>query len=300
MRLQHPATLVALASAAAASPLSEWTSLCIHSQAGQVQELVACSDATSFAECLNTLSERLTYQDVQACLVQAGCSDEMAAIGAETLVYECEAVQEWTGEEIRRRAAGEGEQTGPTPLVAAAAVQTPQPVITARQDNNKDDSPTSSKKSRPTDSECYDTSTSTDTVCTINPDTNRNECNDIDIEVKSCREGYVCVVEDKGGVSCMVRVDKLDTGGIVVSIAFGAFIVIALGMMTFFCCKDRRDQKRLAAKAEAAAIAKSSNVGKKARNVSDRQPLMAAGPSSPGPAPYGGEQANPFGDQSRY
>ena len=80
--------------------------------------------------------------------------------------------------------------------------------------------------------------------------------------------------------------DTLDTAGIVVAIIFGVIITAAVGTITFLCCKDRSEQKRLAAKAEAVALARAAT--KKQRNNQERAPLVSRNVS-------GG--TNPFQDQ---
>lgn len=304
MRSSHP-VLLALASAAAATPLSDFTSLCIRAQSMQVESLVTCGDGPAFADCVNQLVGNLEAADVEACLAASGCSDELAAVGAETLVVACKAVENGNNGDLRRRH-GAAEYTAhevqqlSTPAIKEAEAPAKRTDVPKVNVVPRADTTTSSTKARPSDDECWDTTTSTQkNVCSVVD--GENECKDVPVAKKKCREGWLCRVDEMGSTACMESHDVPDTSGIIIAIIFAAAIVVALGMMTFFCCKDKREQKKLAAKAEAAAIAKASNVGKKARNVSDRQPLMAAGPSSPGPSPYGGEQPNPFGDQgARY
>jgi len=147
--------------------------------------------------------------------------------------------------------------------------------------------------------ECYATRTATESICDPT-----GTCEERVIEKVRCLDGFLCRMDSKGQTTCMEKVNKLDTGGIIVSIIFAAAIVISIGMMTFFCCKDKSQQKKLAAKAEAAAIAKASSAGTRARNVSDRQPLMTSQPNpqayGDAPSPSATPQPDPFNDQHRY
>lgn len=146
--------------------------------------------------------------------------------------------------------------------------------------------------------ECYQTSTVTESIC--DPEGN---CEERPMEKVKCLSGYLCRMDSKGQTTCMEKVNKLDTSGIIVSIIFASALVLSIGMMTYFCCRDRAQQKKLAAKAEAAAIAKASSAGTRARNVSDRQPLMTSQPgNTQGYGPEGGAppQNDPFQDQTRY
>lgn len=294
MRL-HP--ILALASLAAASPF-ERTSNCLRLHADQISSIVACADASLVAGCLKAQRNGFPASALQSCIVDSGCSKEEATFGAEVLADLCDVSG---SNDLRKRA---GDDAAPPSQRTVAPAPAVTPVITKRQDDDADKA-TTAKEARPSNSECYQTSTIDTESCSINTKPGESNCSSMKLEKVRCRDGWLCSVSRQGGTSCMERVDNLDTGGIIVAIIFGAAIVIALGLMTFFCCKDKREQKKLEAKAEAAAIAKSSNVGSRARKVSDRQPLMAQGPpgaGSPGPsspgAGYTGEQPNPFGDRS--
>ena len=292
MRL-HP--ILALAPLAAASPF-ERTSACLRLHADQITNIVSCADASLVAGCLASQRDGFPASALESCIVASGCAEDDAAFGAGVLADLCDVSG---SSDLRKRA---DDAAAPPSQRTAAPSPAVTPVVTKRQDNN-DDKATTEKDPRPSDTECYQTSTIATTTCKMGE--GGSKCDPVNLEKVRCRDGWLCSVSRQGGTSCMERIDDLDTGGIIVAIIFGAAIVIALGLMTFFCCKDKREQKQLAAKAEAAEIAKASNVGSKARKVSDRQPLMAQGPpgaGSPGPsspgAGYAGEQPNPFNDRS--
>ncbi|SPO04080.1 uncharacterized protein DNG_06763 [Cephalotrichum gorgonifer] len=314
-----PSVLLGLAplaaAAAATTPFSEWTALCIRSQTPTITDLARCGDPTEFAECLNKVPESFSSEDVASCLAVSGCSDDLAAVGAQTIVDLCESVQDLRkrdDDEDEKRAA-EPRQKWETPQPTPRAVS-PNPVVAPRQET------TTSASAKPSDDACYSTSVISTKLCSMVD--SHITCSDTTINKISCRKELLCRINAQGGTACMERVDSLDTGGIIVSIVFGSAIAIALGLLIFCCCRERRQHKKLAAKAEAAAIAKASSVGKRARNVSDRQPLMTQAPPSPGGSNsgaaggYGGgaggygpdaghggydaQQPNPFGDQTRY
>lgn len=291
MRL-HP--ILALAPLAAASPF-ERTSSCLRVHADQITNIVSCADASLVTSCLASQRNGFPVSALESCIVASGCTEDQAAVGADVLADLCDVSE---ADDLRKRddaAAPPSQRT-----VAPSPAVTKVPTVAKRQDNDADKA-TTEKEARPSDTDCYQTSMIETEQCTMGE--GGSKCSTINLEKVRCRDGWLCSVSREGGTSCMERIDDLDTGGIIVAIIFGAAIVIGLGLMTFFCCKDKREQKKLAAKAEAAAIAKSSNVGSKARKVSDRQPLMAQGPpgaGSPGPSSpgYAGEQPNPFNDRA--
>src|SRR5699024_2200420 len=97
-----------------------------------------------------------------------------------------------------------------------------------------------------------------------------------------CSPGLMCTIGAGNEDICMRKHDSLDIGGIIIAIVFGVLITLGLGTLTFLCCRDRRQQKRLAAKAEAVALARAQT--KKKRAQDQRTPLMqqqaAQGPGS--------------------
>ena len=86
--------------------------------------------------------------------------------------------------------------------------------------------------------------------------------------------------------------------GIVVTVIFGVAVVLGIAIVTFLCCKDRKEQKRLVAKAEATALARAQTRKKKAEEV--RAPLMrkTSGQRVGSPA-AGGTGGDPFSDRNR-
>lgn len=127
-------------------------------------------------------------------------------------------------------------------------------------------------------------------------------CTDTTVKLSSCRPGKTCSFDKSGNDICMDLQDELDVAGIVIAIVFASAIVIGVGALTFLCCKDRKEQKRLQAKAEATALARAAT--KKKRAAEQRQPLMSqqqqyqtAGPDTS--ALGGGMGADPFHDGHR-
>ena len=118
--------------------------------------------------------------------------------------------------------------------------------------------------------------------------TRTGECHPSQADESSCSPGLFCTHDASGKDVCMDLHDSLDTGGVIVSIVFAVAIVIGIGALTFMCCKERREHKRMAAKAEATALARAQT--KKQRSADARAPLMRQ---------QDGPGADPFHDQQQ-
>ncbi|KAK3398458.1 hypothetical protein B0T20DRAFT_208872 [Sordaria brevicollis] len=81
-------------------------------------------------------------------------------------------------------------------------------------------------------------------------------CFETSVPVDVCVEGLICRNENGQGISCMYKQSGLDTAGIVMAIYFAATIALSICGLCFFCCRERRTQKKLERAAEAAKIAK--------------------------------------------
>lgn len=81
-------------------------------------------------------------------------------------------------------------------------------------------------------------------------------CFETSVPVDVCVEGLICRNENGQGISCMYKQSSLDTAGIVMAIYFAATISLSICGLCFFCCRERRTQKKLERAAEAAKIAK--------------------------------------------
>lgn len=122
-----------------------------------------------------------------------------------------------------------------------------------------------------------------------------NTCSSTLVPVSKCAAGMTCSFDDSGNHICMDLENSLDIAGIIIAIAFGVFIALGIATLTFLCCRDRKEQKRLVAKAEATALARAATKKKKAaRQQEQRAPLMADARRSPSVGP-----ADPFHDGAR-
>ncbi|UNI19281.1 hypothetical protein JDV02_005475 [Purpureocillium takamizusanense] len=122
---------------------------------------------------------------------------------------------------------------------------------------------------------CFTTSTTTTTSCPLTTSGKHvltQTCFPTAVAASECSPGLMCTIGAGNEDICMRKHDSLDIGGIIVAIVFAVLITLGLGALTFLCCRDRREQKRIAAKAEAVALARAAT--KKKRAQEQRTPLM--------------------------
>ncbi|EQK97791.1 hypothetical protein OCS_06495 [Ophiocordyceps sinensis CO18] len=180
------------------------------------------------------------------------------------------------------------ETPSPTPAAAAvSAAASPSPSSAAAA--------ASSSGSAFKGTECFTTSVFDTTICELT--TNRagrlrtGSCHPTPTTASACRPSLLCTTDTSNNDVCMVRRDDLDTGGVVLAALFGALVALAIVALAFLCCRDRRQQKRFAAKAEALALARAHTLKRPARQDA-RTPLMRQQEGAPG-------SPNPFQDPSQ-
>ncbi|POR33672.1 Uncharacterized protein TPAR_06134, partial [Tolypocladium paradoxum] len=141
--------------------------------------------------------------------------------------------------------------------------------------------------------DCFTTSTVDTSSCplqTSNGHVKTLTCFPTQVAASDCAPGLMCTIDANHEDICMKMQNGLDTGGIIVAIVFAVLVALGLGSLTFLCCRDRRQQKRLAAKAEAVALARAQTKRQKAQEA--RAPLMRPQEGAPG-------SPNPFHDRNQ-
>jgi hypothetical protein len=261
-----------------------------------------CADHDALAPCFTGLSSH-SVDDVEACLITAGCSPSTALIEAREALDRCD---EWArASDLRRRvrayvphmpartvnpfAHGSGSSPNPRATDNAGAMALNR--LFGRQDD---------EGKRISGDDCFDLTTKDTSDCDVStdgPNLVSSNCKPATVVESSCKQGLTCSMDNTGTNVCMELHDTLTTAGIIISIVFAAAIVLGIASLTYLCCQDRRQQKRLVAKAEATALARAAT--KKQRSKEVRAPLMAQQDDQPPQihAPLGGN--DPFGDQNR-
>lgn len=236
---------------------------CFVNHAQDVSEYADCGDSALLTECfaskLASSSDAEFLTSLRACYTSAGCSDGQASTEAEYAIQQCTELTRLG--ELRKR----------YPAIADMPLQTTPPLLV-----------------RAVGADCFTTSdVDTSTCQTITEGSKtRSECSSIKAKESECQPNLFCTHDTSGQDVCMELHNTLDTGGIIISIVFAVVIVIGIGALTFLCCRERREHKRMAAKAEATALARAAT--KKQRSADARAPLMHQ---------QDGPGADPFHDQ---
>lgn len=246
---------------------------CLTNSHADLAAYADCGKQEIIASCLSHLKSFM-HSDVRSCYLDAGCSTEEAEIESKYTLSRCDDMSH-AGELRKRYRAMNIPRADPTTTEEAA---------------KKSDDPKATTGGAKTGTDCFTTGIKSTTECdteTIKGRVITNTCVPTTVTTSQCNPGMTCSHDASNLDICMDLHDTLDTAGIVVAIVFGIIITTAVGAITFLCCKDRNEQKRLAAKAEAVALARAAT--KKQRNQQDRAPLIrnASGGS------------NPFQDQPR-
>jgi hypothetical protein len=287
------ALFLALPLLAAARPSSAVEQVaCLRLRSEDLAAEAPCGSAIFIAQGLRGLADDATAQDVENAFAGAGCAQAVAADLGRDALARC-------GElgDLRRREAYAAQ--GWVPITAPPSLETAAVEIPALKPRASDDETSTSSKRK-----CSTTRTESTTSCTQKK-VGIETCVPTIALFAKCADGMICS-KDEANV-CMVAKTTLDTGGLIVTIFFAAALTLSIALLTFMCCKERAMHKRLAAKAEAAEIAKeAAAASRKPTAKADTQPLMSGSPGGPraqspaSPGGYGGDtSSNPFNDGNR-
>jgi hypothetical protein len=269
----HLTTALSLALSTAA--MASASGSCFALYHADISSESSCGDRTALSSCLSSIVVAAPDADspaIEACYTQAGCSPSSAASEASYALSRCTELQ--TLDDLRRRHRSILDTRGPAP--------TPAPKLLRSRENLQGDA-------------CFDFSLVQTTVCPVQTNAGKVttlSCVNTEITSSSCKAAFTCTVDNGGADVCMKVVNQLDTGGIIIAIIFSAAIVLGIGLLTFMGCKESRQQKRLAARAEASALARAATRKQRAQ---DRVPLMR---QQDAPV-QGGMAADPFHDGQR-
>lgn len=249
-------------------------------------EYAECSSASraTLSQCLSTLTNAADKAALEACLVSAGCSAAEASLEAEHLTARCTELEVYS--DLRRRHNDALLAATPIPKVAAGVL----PRITAPAVLHQ-------VRSAARGDACFTTDITSTTICPVDINNGRattQSCRPGQATSVACRPGWICDEDPNGTSICMEKVNKLDIGGIILAIIFGVVIVAGVGFLIFMSCAEGRAQKKLAARAEATALARAATKKKRADEV--RAPLMAQQQQQPEYLQQGPGGVNPFGD----
>lgn len=250
MRSLHLSTLL-LAGSAAALPRND----CFRLHSKDLADFTDCGDRTLVSQCLSSLSA-FEPADLETCYTKAGCNTSQAALDVNYIIDRCNEYSR-VGE-LRKRFRAAIEPIAPTKTVEAAHVFARATTLAPKKSGDA----------------CFTHKEFDTTKCDVvtNGDkTSTNTCTPVKATSSDCLDGYICTVDNTRQAICMPQ-QSIDTGGIIIAIVFAAFIVIGIAYLTFACCRERSHHKKVAAKAEAVALARAAT--KKQRSQESRRPLM--------------------------
>lgn len=230
--------------------------------------IIVCPD-TSVDSCLVRLGPNEPVSSINACFSDASCASaaDVSAIDSLATCYLYDSLndEETSGAELRRRR----RPNSPLPAITSTSpprTDVPEATLMVEAMNYL-----MARDTVSFDTNCSSYTTYRSKVCVTGSDSTAT-CSSATMSTATCSKGYLCKT---GG--CMKLDNSMDTAGIIVAICFANFIAVSAGLMCFFCCRERANDRKIAARAEAESIAKD-------QKRADRQPLMA------------NESPNPFQD----
>ncbi|KAI1105198.1 hypothetical protein F4804DRAFT_149913 [Jackrogersella minutella] len=254
-------------------------SACIRSSAVSLAAAAACGDKGSLEHCFRTAREYVEAGDLERCFRNAGCTNAEAGIEASFVLHSCDAGQSVA--ELRRRR--------PEPVPGPTPAPVPQDTTTtAAASGAFTPSIQCSTSTDITTSSCPIQSTGTESGSTL-------PCFETTVATSVCAAANLCMTDKNGVDICMVRKDGLDTGGLVVTIFLAVCFAVGFATLIFFACRDKRSERKLRARKEAAAIAK-TNAANATSTMAPIEETAIPPKREPSPAPG----SNPFADGPRY
>ncbi|KPM34507.1 hypothetical protein AK830_g12068 [Neonectria ditissima] len=263
----------------AGSVLAKSVSLhdCLVDNSQDLAAFADCGHQGALAKCLAQLQSFLE-PDVRACYTSVGCSGADAEREARFALNRCADMASMGDLKKRFRAADDG-------------LLLPRADATTTADDAKTTAASGSKTgSIYSGTDCFTTGTKSTSDCPLSTSSGHVKtltCTSTVVTTSSCAETLICTTDSANNDICM-DLHHMDVGGIIVSIVFAAALVIGAAALTWACCKDRKEQKRMVAKAEATALVRAAT---KKQRAAQRAPLIRNA--------SGGSNPNPFQDQNR-
>lgn len=245
---------------------------CLIKNSQDLAEFADCGHQGSLAVCLSQLTS-FSESDITACYSSVGCSAREAYDETISTLERCRELAK-TGELKKRFRAA------------------PLPTLFGRADSSSTGKSSTQTGGVLTGEACFTShphKTSSCDLTTSGKRTITGTCVPTTVTTSTCAPTMICTVDGSNQDICM-EIVRMDIGGIIITLVFAGALVIGIAALTWACCKDRKQQKRLVAKAEAVALARAAT---KKQRAAQRQPLIrkASGGSNQG--------SNPFQDQNR-
>ncbi|KAK6067342.1 hypothetical protein SCUP234_04018 [Seiridium cupressi] len=304
MRSSLPISLVSLLLPALAASAS--TAQCLKSRATELAVESLCGDKRHLLRCFQKAPEDALQDTIEECLVNAGCAHKAAVSEASYLITFC------NGEpvELKRRerdalaardtTAASVASADSTTTTEAATTTTTTGTSAVSKRTTADTTATSTTAATTTattgttaattagatisGTDCSSASVTTVSSCDA---TNQYDCSMVETTTSVCKSDLFCTEDTSGNNLCMTRQDGMTLSGTIVAVFLAIVVTAIVASIVFLCCRDRKEQKRMRARAEAAAIAKSNSVSRpETRSIS--QPTRSPTSGSAQPNPFAG------------
>ncbi|KAI0882815.1 uncharacterized protein GGS22DRAFT_41398 [Annulohypoxylon maeteangense] len=264
-------------------------SSCIHISAGKFSAAAACGDKILLEYCFQRVPEYVELGDLERCFRNAGCTNAESGIEAAFLIHNCDKGQSVA--ELRRRSPEALPAPQDTTTTAAAATTTAASTGT-----------TTATTATSTGLQCSTATTTTSSYCPVQSTGTASgstlACIETTVTTSVCASTNICQTDSSGNDICMVRKDSLDTAELVITIFMAICFAGGFGTLLFFACSEKSRDRKLRAKKQAAAIAKTN-----AALAVDEAPVPAAPveePAGPFKREVSPAPGNPFADRSHY
>ncbi|TEA07947.1 hypothetical protein C8034_v000526 [Colletotrichum sidae] len=316
MRSYQSAPALAALLATAVSALSPARLHCLRNKNVELSRLSGCGMAGSVAHCLWMIPDDFTLADLETCYINAGCDFTEAIVEAQWVLNKCDESGE-LAEELRlrhvvaRATTTDSETTATDEATTAtgattAATATAATTAASTGTGTTGTTGTATGTGSSTTKICSTTTTKSTSACPVystgasSGKTISSGCYSTTVAFETCAAGMLCQDDQSGNPSCILIDNTLGGAGIAISLFFAIAITGAIATITFLCCRERKEKKRIMAKAEAAAIAKAA--------VIQKRPTVEVHPAEPANQPLMGNDnhgqaynsQDPFNDQSRH
>uniref|UniRef100_L2FL74 Uncharacterized protein n=1 Tax=Colletotrichum fructicola (strain Nara gc5) TaxID=1213859 RepID=L2FL74_COLFN len=262
MRSYQSASALLALLATTASAVTPARLHCLRSRNVELSRLSGCGMAGSVAACLFMIPDDVTQADLETCWINSGCDFTESMVEAQWALDRCDEYGN-IAQELKIRHFGIVQARATTDTTAAETTTTAATAATTAS------AATTTTAASTTGLLYHD-----DQVDDCLPRPIHRGCYSTTVAFETCAAGMLCQDDSSGNPSCLVIDNTLSGAGIAVALFFAIAGTGAIALITFLCCRDRKNRKRILAKAEAAAIAKEAKLAKKP-TIAVEQPLMA-------------------------
>ncbi|CAG9977596.1 unnamed protein product [Clonostachys byssicola] len=236
---------------------------CILYHRAEMAEEAECGNRDIIKTCFEKLETQAVPQ-LEECYKSAGCTDDKASVLALGAEERC--LTKIAGGELRKRSRGVLEARAPEPTYMARADDLLEnaPGLLGRATTSSANTETMSGSS------CVTASLTKVESCEPRSSGGGSTCSNVEQTSWVCTPGWTCSFNVEGTHICMILHNSLDIAGIIVAIVMAVGAIAGIVTITYLCIQNKKEQKRLFAKAEATALARAAT---KKKRAAERAPL---------------------------